>query len=100
MSRKKSMNWQILSTIRTKAFALVVLLGAASQAQGQSAKTPYPSMAPLEEYLIADRTPEIALAQSAGTESISRDSAALVLGRHGHVTAAKSKNGVMCMQQR
>src|SRR5260370_21815837 len=57
-------------------------------------------MAPLEEYLIADRTAEIALARSAGKESISRDAEVLVLGRHGYESAVKGKNGFVCMVQR
>ena len=59
--------------IKAKSLALVILLGVAWQAQGQDAKTLYPSMAPLEQYLIADRNVEIALARSAAPESISRE---------------------------
>src|SRR5258708_890005 len=94
------MNRQILRTIRAKSFTLVVLLGAAWQAQGQGAKTLYPSMAPLEQYLIADRNAEIALARSAGPDSISHDAEVLVLGRHGYESAVKGKNGFVCMVQR
>jgi hypothetical protein len=57
-------------------------------------------MAPLEQYLIADRNAEIALAQSAGPESIAHDAEVLVLGRHGYETAVKGKNSFMCMVQR
>jgi hypothetical protein len=91
------MNRQILRTIQAESFALIVLLGAAWPAQAQDAKTPYPSMAPLEQYLIADRDAEIALARSAAPESISRDAEVLLLGRHGYETAVKSKNGFACM---
>src|SRR5260370_36729194 len=94
------MNWQIRSTSGTKDFALVVLLGGGSQAQGQSAKTPYPSMAPLEEYLIADRTAEIALARSAGTESIARNAEGLEPARNGYESAVKGKSGFLCMAHR
>src|SRR6266446_10957042 len=99
-SRKISMNRQILRTIKAKGFTLVVLLCAAWQARGQSAKALYPSMAPLEQYLIADRNAEIALARSAGPESISHDAEVLVLGRHGYESAVKGKNGFVCMVQR
>lgn len=54
-------------------------------------------MAPLEQYLIQDRKAEIALAQSAAPESISRDAEVLVLGRHGYETAVKGKNGFVCI---
>jgi len=63
----------------------------------QDAKTPYPSMAPLDQYLIADRDAEIALARSAAPGSISRDAEVMVLGRHGYETVVKGKNGFVCM---
>jgi hypothetical protein len=97
VSQEKSMKRQIFRMIKAKSFALVVLLGVAWQAQAQDAKTPYPSMAPLEQYLIADRNAEIALARSAAPESISHDAEVLVLGRHGYETALKGKNGFVCM---
>jgi hypothetical protein len=70
------------------------------QAQAQDAKEPYPSMAHLDQYLIADRASEIALARSAAPESISRDAEVLVLGRHGYETAVKGKNGFVCIVER
>src|SRR5262249_1544585 len=80
--------------------ALVVMLAAAWQAKAQDAKAPYPSMAPLDQYLIQDRNTEIALAQSAAPESISREAQVLVLGRHGYETAVTGKNGFVCLVQR
>ena len=100
VSQENSMKRQIFRMIAAKSFALVVLLGVAWQAQGQNAKTLYPSMAPLEQYLIADRNAEIALARSAAPESISHDAEVLVLGRHGYETAAKGKNGFVCVVER
>jgi hypothetical protein len=91
---------KILMTITVKRLALVLMLCAAWQAPAQDAKTPYPSMAPLEQYLIADRNAEIALARSAAPESISRDAEVLVLGRHGYETAVKGKNGFVCIVER
>ena len=91
------MKRKILSTITVRSLALVILLGAACQSQTQDAKAPYPAMAPLEQYLIADRSAEIALARSAAPESISRDAEVLVLGRHGYETAVKGKNSFVCM---
>ena len=81
-------------------FALVVLLAAAWQAQAQNTKAPYPSMAPLDQYLMADRNSEIILARSAAPESISRDAEVFVLGRHGYETAVKGKNGFVCLVER
>jgi hypothetical protein len=57
-------------------------------------------MAPLEQYLIADRNAEIALARSAAPESISHDAEVLVLGRHGYETAVKGKNSFVCIVER
>ena len=47
-----------------------------------------------------ERNAEIALARSAGPESISRDAEILVLGQRGYETAAKGKNGFVCVVQR
>ena len=82
---------------RTQIGATVVLLGTASVAQ--DAKTAYPSMAPIEQYLMG-RDAEIALARSAAPESIARDAEVLVLGRHGYETAVHGKNGFVCFVDR
>jgi len=78
---------------------LVAALAAAGQMQAQS-KTPYPSMAPLDQYLMPDRNAEIALARSAAPDSISRDAKVLVLGPHGYETAVEGKNGFVCAVER
>jgi hypothetical protein len=90
------MNRKTLKTIALISFAL----GATWRAQAQDAKTQYPSMAPLEQYLMADRDAEIAMARSAAPESISGDAEVMVLGRHGYETAIKGKNGFVCMVER
>jgi hypothetical protein len=69
-------------------------------AQAQAPKTAYPSMAPLEQYLMADRNAEIALARSAAPDAISGDATILVLGRHGYETAVEGKNGFVCAVER
>ncbi|MGA7316081.1 MAG: hypothetical protein WBX22_19165 [Silvibacterium sp.] len=81
-------------------FVLVLGVGVGWEARAADAKAPYPSMAPLDQYLIADRNAEIALARSAAPESISRDAEVLVLGRHGYETAVKGKNGFVCIVER
>src|ERR1700733_13579197 len=65
-----------MGTITVISFALVIMLGAAWPAQGQY--TSYATMAPLEQYLIADRSAEIASVRTAAPESISRDAGVLV----------------------
>jgi len=66
----------------------------------QEAKTTYPHMAPVEEYLMTDRNAEIALARSAAPDSISHDATILVLARHGYETAVEGKNGFICVVER
>jgi hypothetical protein len=78
---------------------LIPSLVAALHTEAQDNKTPYPSLAPLDQYLM-DRNAEIALARSAAPESISRDAEVMVLGRHGYETADKGKNGFVCVVQR
>jgi hypothetical protein len=86
-------------TIALRGFALVLLLATVSKAQAQDTKTPYPSMAPLEQYLM-EKNAEIALARSAAPDSISHDAEVMVLGRHGYETAVKGRNGFVCMVER
>src|SRR6202023_3896550 len=90
------MNRKIVKTIALETFVLVVVLSAPWQTRAQDTKAPYPSMAPLDQYLM-ERNAEIALARSAAPESISRDAEVLVLGRHGYDTAVKGKNGFVCI---
>ena len=81
-------------------FALVALLCLARPARAADAKSPYASMAPLEQYLEEDRNAEIALARSAAPPSISDDATVMVLGKHGYETAVKGKNGFVCVVER
>jgi hypothetical protein len=87
------------ATIAFTSFAFVIALATVSPAHAQEAKTRYPNMAPLEQYLMG-REAEIALARSAAPSSISHDAEVLVLGRHGYETAVKGKNGFVCTVQR
>jgi hypothetical protein len=89
-----------VGAIAIKSFALLVVLGTAYQATAQDTTTPYPNMAPINQYLMPDQGAEIALARSAAPESISRDAEVLILGRHGFETAVKGKNGFVCIVER
>ena len=80
--------------------AMAAILGTGWLASATDAKTPYPNMAPVEQYLMEDRAAEIAMAQSAAPDAISRDAEVLVLGRHGYETAVKGKNGFVCVVER
>src|ERR1700740_1054007 len=93
------MGQKIVAMIVLGTLALVIGLGALRQAQAHQAKQPYPSMAPVDQYLM-ERNAEIAMARSAAPEAISRDADVLVLGRHGYETAVKGKNGFVCVVER
>src|ERR1700685_4436832 len=93
------MNRETVERIVSTCLASVVVMSLAWQAQAEDAKT-YTSMAPLDQYLMADRNAEIALARSAAPESISRDAEVMILGRHGYETVVKGKNGFVCVVQR
>jgi hypothetical protein len=95
-----------VGAIAIKSFALLVVgavyLGTANQAVAQAATTPstsapYTKMAPIDQYLMADRAAEIALARSAVPESIAHDAEVQVLGPHGFETAVKGTNGFVCI---
>ena len=83
------------------AVAMSVLgVAQAAAARPPLAAPPYPVMAPLEQYLIADRDAEIALARSAAPPEISADATILVLTRSGYRTAVTGKNGFVCLVDR
>ena len=79
-------------------FALVLLLtaGAAANAQERQTPNPYPTVAPISQYLMLSAAAEIALARSAAPPSISSHAEVLVLGKHGYYVAVKGDNGFVC----
>jgi hypothetical protein len=81
-------------------FVLGSIFGVARQTWAEDANTQYPSMASLEQYTMADRDAEIALARSAAPTSISGDATILVLEKNGYQTAVKGKNGFTCLVER
>jgi hypothetical protein len=88
--------------IRITALAFVVPIFSSwlACAQAQVEKAPYPVMAPLDQYLIADENAEIALARSAAPTSISNAAEVMVLRRDGYTTAKKGTNGFVCIVER
>lgn len=93
------MNKKALITIGLANFAVLVVLAAAWKVQAQNVETKYPTMAPLEQYMM-ERNAEIELARSAAPESISHDAEVMVLGRHGYEVAVQGKNGFVCLVER
>ena len=67
------MSTKIVQGLVLASSMLIVGPAMAGAAQGQEAKAPYPAMAPLDQYLIADRDAEIALAKSAAPPALSSD---------------------------
>lgn len=80
----------------------VLLCVAMASGVGRAADGPslYPTMAPLEQYLITDRNAEIDLARTAAPDAISHDATVMVLTRHGYETAVEGKNGFVCVVER
>src|SRR5215471_9441992 len=102
--RKKNACANAIKGFVTRILLGIALLGTAYQtlvnpATAQDATTPYPNMAPIEQYLM-DRTAEIALARSAAPKSISSDAEVLVLGLRRFETGVKGKNGFVCLVER
>ena len=95
------MQLNVRGTSALTRLVLLVVVSAAWQApvHAQNAQAPYPSMAPLDQYLM-ERNAEIALARSAAPKSVSRDAEVLVLGRHGYESADKGTNGFLCIVER
>jgi len=94
------MNGKMLRTVTLGTLALVAVLCAARPGRAADPKTPYPTMAPLDQYLMADRDAEIALARSAAPPSVAKDATVMVLGRRGYETAVQGTNGFVCIVDR
>jgi hypothetical protein len=89
-----------LATNAMRIISLAAMFAAPWPAQAQDTKTPYPAMAPFEQYLMPDRNEEIKMARSAAPDSISVDAEILVLGKAGYETAVQGKNGFVCLVER
>jgi hypothetical protein len=88
--------------LRLAAAALLPLLLFCRLSDGRSqvVKSPYPTMAPLARYLIADQQEEVALARTAAPASISDAADVMVLRREGFATVVKGTNGFVCIVER
>src|SRR5215472_17519092 len=86
--------------IATGTVALCLMSSGAGVTVAAAVSSPYPSMAPVAQYMMASPEKEIALARSAAPPSISGNAEILVLHAHGYETAVKGKNGFVCMVER
>lgn len=91
------MRTRLAAVIELSVLVPSLLLGTVAYAQKADAP---PSMAPLDQYLMADPNAEIALAKSAAPKSISDSAEVMVLDRQGYKTAVKGANGFVCMVER
>jgi len=89
-----------MKNVLSRSACLALALLAALPARAQDAKNQYRAMAPLDQYLLADRSVEIALARSAAPEEISRNATVLVLGKSGYETAIEGTNHFVCIVER
>src|ERR1700739_1043558 len=87
-------------TATALAIVALVYLSSPISSRAQSEKAPYPAVAPLDQYLIADENAEIALARSAAPASISNEAEVMVLRQTGYTIAVKGSNGFVCMVER
>jgi hypothetical protein len=90
--------------MRVSAIALLLiifgLISEIATIPAQQTRNQYSRMAPAEQYLIADRDAEIALARSAAPQSISQDAEIYVLQPRGYEVAVAGKNGFACLVER
>jgi len=84
-----------IHNIFVSAFVGSLIVASCLPAAAQDGAAQYPTMAPVEQYLM-DRDAEIALARSAAPDAISHDASVIVLTRHGYETAVQGKNGWVC----
>jgi hypothetical protein len=85
-----------MRTIVGIGLVLVAMLTGTSQIQAQDAKTPYPAMAPIEQYRM-DSDAEIAMARTAAPDSISKNASVMVMGQKNYETAVNGTNGFVCL---
>lgn len=79
---------------------LSALWAAPSYANPAPTASPYPAMAPIEQYLSTNQADEIALARTAAPASISDKAEIMVLGAQGYETAVQGSNGFVCLVER
>ncbi|NYF52953.1 hypothetical protein [Tunturiibacter gelidoferens] len=91
---------KLISLIALLVTVQFVVPGTPWQARAQAPAAPYPVAAPLDQYLIPEKTSEIELARSAAPASISDGAEVLVLSQQGYTTAVKGSNGFVCLVER
>src|SRR5271170_7295930 len=90
----------IMKAIIFETLLVTVLESASLEGRFQETAASYPKMASIDQYLIADRNAEIAMARSSAPPSISTGAEVMVLGRRGYEIDVKGKNGFVCLVER
>ena len=88
-----------ITTALRLAAVLPAALALSTAASAAAAPEPYPAMAPLAQYLMA-QDDEVALARTAAPKAVSDDAEVMVLTKQGYVTVAKGSNGFLCLVER
>lgn len=83
-----------------RAYVMLLLAAWSFPAWSGAAQAEYPRMAPIGQYLMADRASEIAVARSAAPKAIADKATVLTLGKDGYETAVKGTNGFVCFIER
>jgi hypothetical protein len=90
----------LLTNLRARTLVVIAFgCWASMAAKAQAVNSPYPQMAPLQQYMMPENE-EIAWARSAAPASISAKADVMVLRRDGYATAVKGTSGWVCMVER
>jgi hypothetical protein len=91
---------KITGVILFATLLVTVRVSTSLEARAQEPAATYAKMAPIDQYLMADRNEEISMARSAAPPSISNDAEVMIMGKHGYEIAVKGKNGFVCIVER
>jgi hypothetical protein len=83
--------------MRMRVVVALALFAVVGMARAQ--ESPYPAMAPMDQYMMPESV-EVAWARSAAPDSISAKADVMVLRRDGYEVAAKGTNGWVCVVER
>ena len=90
----------MIIVLRRMTALLAVALAMEGCAVARAHAAPYPTRAAVEDYLMDERSAEIALARTAAPPSVSAAADVLVLRSRGSALASKGTNGFVCLVQR
>lgn len=89
-----------MASFRRSGAALFLSVALVAGGPDAAQSGPYSTMAPAEQYRMADRDAEVALARSAAPRAVSDRAEVLVLGTAGYEQAITGTNGFVCFVER